>query len=80
MRVGIQLLDSERRLINRDYARHSLPGDLSPGEKACVMPVSFSAPRVPGHYAVKIDLVTEGVSWFETLGTTPAIHPIVVEG
>lgn len=79
VRVGVQLLDSERRLIDRDYARHSLPGDLSPG-KACVMPVSFSAPTVPGRYAVKIDLVAEGVSWFETLGTTPAIHPIVVEG
>ena len=78
VRVGVQLLDSERRLIDREYARHSLPGDVSPGN-ACVMSVSFSAPEVPGQYAVKIDLVAEGVSWFETLGTTPAIHPILVK-
>jgi hypothetical protein len=78
VRVGVQLLDSERHLIDRDYARHSLPGDQWPGQ-SCVMPVSFSAPAVPGQYAVKIDLVTEGVSWFETSGTTPAIHRIVVE-
>ena len=43
------------------------------------MAVTFPAPEAPGRYAVKIDLVAEGVSWFETLGTTPAIHPIVVE-
>ena len=78
VRVGVQLLDAERRLIDRDYARHSLPGDVSPGN-ACMVPVAFSAPEVPGQYAVKIDLVAEGVTWFETLGTTPAIHPIVVQ-
>jgi len=78
VRVGVQLLDTERRLIDRDYARHSLPGDISPGQ-SCVMPVSFSAPEVTGLYTLKIDLVAEGVSWFETLGTTPAIVPILVE-
>ena len=44
------------------------------------MAVTFPAPEAPGQYAVKIDLVAEGVSWFETLGTTPAIHTIAVEG
>ena len=78
VRVGVQLLDGERRLIDRNYARHSLPNDVSPGQ-GCLMAVTFSAPEAPGQYAVKIDLVAEGVAWFETLGTTPAIHPIVVE-
>ena len=49
----------------------------SPGE-ACVVAVSFPAPVEPAPYAVKIDLVAEGVNWFETMGTTPAIHPLVV--
>ena len=78
VRVGVQLLDAERRLVDRNYARHSLPNDVAPGT-ACVMAVTFPAPEAPGRYAVKIDLVAEGVSWFETLGTTPAIHPIAVE-
>jgi SAM-dependent methyltransferase len=78
VRVGVQLLDGERRLIDRNYARHSLPNDVAPGQ-ACVVAVTFPAPEAPGQYAVKIDLVAEGVVWFETLGTTPAIHTIVVE-
>jgi len=78
VRVGVQLLDAERRLIDRDYARHSLAGDVEPGS-ACVTSIRVSAPATPGQYALKIDLVTEGVSWFETLGTTPAVHAIVVQ-
>ena len=77
VRVGLQLLDAERRLIDRDYARHPLPADVSPGD-ACVMPVSFAAPDAPGRYAVKVDLVAEGVTWFETSGTIPAIHSLIV--
>jgi hypothetical protein len=37
-------------------------------------------PNVPGLYGVKIDLVAEGISWFETSGTTPAVHTISVTG
>jgi hypothetical protein len=72
VRVGVQLLDAEHRLINRDYARHPLPHDVPAGATAHVA-MPCEAPTRPGSYAVKIDLVSEGVSWFEPLGSTPAI-------
>jgi len=75
--VGLQLLDADRLLVQRDYARQSLPRDLATGD-VCSATVSYLAPIRPGRYFLKVDLVSEGVSWFEPLGTTSVVQPLDV--
>jgi len=77
VRVGVQLLDADRRLINRDFARTPLPCDVPPGRSARVV-VAFIAPAAPNSYFIKIDLVSEGVSWFEPQGSKALVQPLVV--
>jgi SAM-dependent methyltransferase len=77
VRIGAQLLDSERRLVERDYARQSLQHDVPPGAAACAT-FSIIVPAEPGRYFLKFDLVAEGVTWFEIRGSTPALHGLRV--
>ena len=75
--VGLQLLDANRRLMQRDYVRQSLPRDLGP-EDTCTATIPCVAPNRPGQYFIKVDLVSEGVSWFEPLGSTSVVQPLDV--
>jgi hypothetical protein len=77
VRLGVQLLDAQGRLINRDHFRVDLPQDLPPGASATV---SFACP-VPhehGDFMLKLDMVAEGVTWFEPTGSqTAAVHATI---
>ena len=77
VRIGAQLLDAERRLLDRDHARQPLPRDVPAGATIHVG-LSCKTPAAPGWYFVKIDLVSEGVSWFEPRGSKPAVHHLHV--
>jgi len=73
VRLGVQVLDTQLRLVSRDHHRVPLPHDVAPGEKVglsfrCPAPDSVSAG------ALKFDFVAEGITWFETTGSTPVIH------
>jgi len=68
VRLGAQLIDDQGALINLDHARAWLPGDLGPGRSADVR-IEVTAPDKPGRYALKFDLVAEGVDWFESCGS-----------
>ena len=68
VRLGAQLCTADGRMINRDFARAWLPQALGPGEKAEV-PIEIPAPAEPGRYALKFDLVSEGIDWFEKCGS-----------
>ncbi|MGH9410031.1 MAG: NBR1-Ig-like domain-containing protein, partial [Vicinamibacterales bacterium] len=68
VRVGIQLLDASMRLVERDFARGGFAADIAPGGSATIE-VPFAAPGRPGEYALKFDLVAEGVTWFEPVGS-----------
>jgi hypothetical protein len=68
VRLGAQLVASDGSLLNRDHARAWLPRDLEPGGEAQVR-IEVPAPDRPGRYALKFDLVSEGVDWFETCGS-----------
>ena len=79
VRLGAQLCDADGRVTNRDHARAWLPHTLEPGESLDV-PIEVSTPESPGHYAVKLDLVSEGIDWFEACGsqtTTPSVARVV---
>lgn len=79
VRVGAQLLDSERRLIDRDYARQPIMHEVPAGHTVSTH-MWFKAPSTPGWYFLKVDLVSEGVSWFEPHGSTPTLHRLHVGG
>jgi len=77
VRLGAQLCDSEGAVINRDHARAWLPAALGPG---AVVDVPIEIPALPerGRYALKFDLVSEGIDWFERCGSRTTTRPLVV--
>jgi Radical SAM superfamily/Iron-sulfur cluster-binding domain len=68
VRLGAQLCDAGGGVINRDFARAWLPATLGPGATADVA-IEIPAPQQPGKYALKFDLVSEGIDWFERCGS-----------
>jgi SAM-dependent methyltransferase len=68
VRIGVQLLDADEKLINRDFFRVSLPQTMAPGE-SLEIPITCPAPEPVGVYHLKVDLVQEGVAWFEPKGS-----------
>ncbi|HUF46956.1 MAG TPA: radical SAM protein [Vicinamibacterales bacterium] len=77
VRLGAQLCDEHGRLINLDFARARLPRALEPGG---VADIDLEIPPVdaPGRYALKFDLVSEGVDWFEKCGSPTTLKPLWV--
>ena len=58
-------------------ARAWLPDDLPPGHKTQVQ-IDIPAPEKPGRYALKFDLVSEGIDWFEKSGSPTTVRDLVV--
>jgi hypothetical protein len=77
VRLGAQLCGPDGTLINRDYARAWLPTDIPPGGSADV-PIEIPLPAAPGRYALKFDLVSEGIDWFEKAGSPTTTRELVV--
>jgi hypothetical protein len=78
VRLGVQLLDADRRLINRDYHRVSFDRPVAPGEHRDVR-FSCPAPTEAGVWHLKADLVLESVTWFEPKGSGVATHRLEVD-
>jgi Radical SAM superfamily/Iron-sulfur cluster-binding domain len=68
VRLGAQLCDETGAQIERDFARAWLPQTVAPGGRADVA-IEILAPERPGRYALKFDLVSEGIDWFERCGS-----------
>jgi hypothetical protein len=77
VRLGAQLCDENGALLERDYARAWLPETLAPGA-AIDVPIEIVAPKKPGKYMLKFDLVSEGIDWFENNGSSTILKPFVV--
>jgi MoaA/NifB/PqqE/SkfB family radical SAM enzyme len=77
VRLGAQLCSADGELITRDFARADLPNDLGPGAGADVI-VTLPALATPGRYRIKLDLVNEGVDWFERCGSETTERPLWV--
>jgi hypothetical protein len=75
--VGVQLLDRDGRLLVRDHYRLALPHALAPGQTLAVT-CACPAPSDPGVYQFKIDMVAEGLTWFEAAGSTAAVVLVIV--
>jgi hypothetical protein len=50
---------------------------LQPGATT-ELPVRVTAPDKPGRYALKFDLVSEGIDWFESCGSQTTVKTFVV--
>ncbi|MBN2370495.1 MAG: methyltransferase domain-containing protein [Vicinamibacteria bacterium] len=66
--LGASLLDELGAVRSRDLARMPLPRPVAPDE-AVMMDLRFPAPPIPGRFVIKLDLVDEGVCWFEHHGS-----------
>jgi len=77
VRLGAQLCDEQGALINRDFARAWLPQALGPGDRMDVA-IEIPGPSKPGRYALKFDLVSEGIDWFERCGSPTTLKTLVV--
>ena len=77
VRVGAQLCDASGAVINRDFERAWLPATLQPGDVADVE-MTITPPEKPGRYALKFDLVSEGIDWFEACGSPTTTKTLVV--
>ena len=65
VRLSYHWLDTSGRPVLVDGERTLLPADLAPGGEA-IVPLRVSAGELaPGAYILEIDLVHEGVRWFE---------------
>jgi len=77
VRLGAQLCAPDGSVINRDFERAWLPATLAPGASTDV-PMTVTAPDKPGRYALKFDLVSEGIDWFEACGSPTTTKTFVV--
>ncbi len=77
VRLGAQLWSADGAMLNRDFARADLPNHLAPGRTADIT-LQLPALRQTGRYALKFDLVNEGVDWFERCGSETTMRPLWV--
>ena len=77
VRLGVQLYAADGSLTDRDHARAWLPSTIGPSETREV-PIEVPLPDARGRYQLKLDLVAEGIDWFEACGSPTTSTPLVV--
>jgi hypothetical protein len=77
VRLGAQLCAADGRSLDRDHARAWLADTVAPGSRADVA-IDVPAPREPGWYLLRFDLVSEGIDWFESCGSEPTVRALHV--
>jgi len=75
--IGVQLTAADRALINRDHCRQPLPADVAPSSSVTTT-LTVPAPSTSGASGFKIDLLIEGLTWFEPRGSQAAFVPLRV--
>ena len=77
VRLGAQLCTQEGAVTNRDHARAWLPATIQPQQTADV-PIQVPLPDARGRYRLKLDLVSEGIDWFEACGSPTTDRTLLV--
>jgi len=75
VRLGVQLLNADRRLLDMEFSRTRLAGSVLPGGSSDVA-VTLTLPDADLPYVLKIDLVDEGICLFEDVGSRPVYVPL----
>jgi hypothetical protein len=76
LQVSYHWLDTRGNAIVWDGARTAFPRPVAPGEQVTV-DVQLDAPRPPGRYVLRFDLVEEHRFWLSEVGVAP--HDVEVE-
>lgn len=77
VRLGSHLLRADETEIAWDLAFAALPHDVAPGGRT-EMALDIEVPGPPGDYVVELDLVPEGIGWFEEGGGSTLRLPLAV--
>jgi hypothetical protein len=77
VRLGAQLHDGRKKLLDLNYARAFLPRPMARGDKAAVV-IELPPVNECGQYWLKFDMVSEGVDWFENGGSPVVWVPFTV--
>jgi hypothetical protein len=75
---GVKVVDARGEVIFESHGAPPLPRAMLPRESADLL-FEVSAPRSPGTYWLKIDLVAQHVCWFEQVGSRPLVLPLRVQ-
>jgi SpoIID/LytB domain protein len=75
--LSYHILDAAGRAVVWDGIRTPLGGDVLPGQSKDLS-VTFTTPGNSGGYTLVVDLVREGIGWFEGTGSPPARVPLSV--
>jgi len=77
VRLGAQLYDREKNLIDLNYARAILPRPLAKGDRESVA-IELPAVNGQGEFWLKFDMVSEGIDWFENGGSPVVWVPLTI--
>ena len=71
VRLASHLFSADGSLLELDFSRHPLPMDVAPGDS---IRITIDLPPIAqtGRYRLAFDLVSEGVTWFENVGSACA--------
>ncbi|MGH9967891.1 MAG: methyltransferase domain-containing protein [Pyrinomonadaceae bacterium] len=69
---AVRIFDDKGTLVDEFHGEPLLPRAVAPGETAKIK-IEYVAPRRPGAYTMKIDLVNQHVCWFEQQGSEPLV-------
>lgn len=76
--LGNHWLDRGGNVIINDDGRAALLKDLRPGEQT-ELSLVVNVPKTAGEYLLELDMLQEGVSWFELKGSPTLRLPVHVE-
>jgi 2-polyprenyl-3-methyl-5-hydroxy-6-metoxy-1,4-benzoquinol methylase/glycosyltransferase involved in cell wall biosynthesis len=65
---GVKLIDEAGTLVSEFHGEPPLPRAVAPGESIRLR-IEHAAPRRPGKYTLKLDLVDQHVCWFADVGS-----------
>ncbi|MBV8199630.1 MAG: DUF1698 domain-containing protein [Acidobacteria bacterium] len=77
VRLGSHLLRADETEVAWDFAFAALPHDVAPGERI-ELTLGIEVPAQPGEYVVELDLVLEGIGWFEEGGGATLRLPLAI--
>jgi len=77
VRLGYHWVDLGGNVVVWDGQRSPLPADVPIGGTVTV-PATIATPTKPGPYALQLDLVREGVTWFSTAGAPPGSVTVAI--
>ena len=70
VRLGVKILNEAGVCVDEFHGQPPLVRALTPGEKV-LLSLDHPAPRAPGTYILKIDLIDQDICWFEEKGSQP---------